>query len=62
MKKIGMVFPDNTSMSNFIIREKITSAEVDPYQKTLVAPMNDKQMVIAETFYGATVKRTTSIN
>lgn len=51
-----MVFPDNTSMANFIIREKIRGAEVNSFEKTLVARMNDKQIVSAETLYGAILK------
>jgi len=56
MKKTVMVFPDNTSMANFIIREKIRGAEVNSFEKTLVARMNDKQIVSAETLYGAILK------
>lgn len=56
MKKIVMIFPDNSSMANFIIREKITGAEVNSFEKVLVAPMNDKQIVIAKTLYGAILK------
>ena len=56
MKKIVMIFPDNSSMANFIIREKITGAEVNSFEKVLVAPMNDKQIVSAQTLYGAILK------
>jgi hypothetical protein len=51
-----MIFPDSMSMANFIIREKIRGAEVNSIEKTLVAPMNDKQIVSAETLYGAILK------
>ena len=51
-----MIFPDNTSMANFIIREKIRGAEVNSFEKILVARMNDKQIVSAETLYGAILK------
>ena len=56
MKKIVMIFPDNTSMANFIIREKIRSVEVNSFENVLVAPMNDKQVASAETLYGAILK------
>ena len=56
MKKTVMIFPDNTSMANFIIREKIRGAEVNSFEKVLVGPMNDKQIVSAETLYGAILK------
>jgi len=56
MKKIVMLFPDNTSMANFIIREKIRGGEVNSFEKILVARMNDKQIVSAETLYGAILK------
>jgi len=56
MKKSVMIFPDSMSMANFIIREKIRGAEVNSIEKTLVAPMNDKQIVSAETLYGAILK------
>jgi len=51
-----MIFPDNTSMANFIIREKIRSVEVNSFENVLVAPMNDKQVASAETLYGAILK------
>jgi hypothetical protein len=62
MKKIVMIFPDITSMANFIIREKIKGAEVNSFEKILAAPMNDKQIVSAETLYGAILKAIIPIN
>jgi hypothetical protein len=56
MKKVVMIFPDNTSMANFIIREKIRGAEVNSFEKALVAVMNDQQIASAETLYGAILK------
>ena len=56
MKKVVFTFPDSTSMANFIIREKIRGAQVRSYDKILVAPMSDKQIVSAETLYGAFLK------
>ena len=51
-----MIFPDNSSMANFIIREKIRGAEVNTFEKVLVALMNDKQIVNAKALYGAILK------
>ena len=56
MKKVVMIFPDNTSMANFIIREKIRGAEVNSLEKALVAPINDQQIASAETLHGAILK------
>ena len=51
-----MIFPDNMSIANFIIKEKIRAAEVNSFEKILIAPMNDKQIESAETLYGAILK------
>ena len=56
MKKVVLTFPDSISMANFIIREKIRGAQVSSFDKILVAPMSDKQIVSAETLYGAVLK------
>ena len=57
-----MIFPDIASMANFIFREKIRGAEVNSFERILVAPMNNKQVVSAETLYGAILKAVIPIN
>ena len=45
-------------MANFIISERINNAEVNSVEQTLVASMIDKQVIKAETVYGAIKKAT----
>ena len=45
-----------TTMAEFIIKERLTNAEVNSIEQTLIAPMNDRQITAAETIYGAILK------
>jgi hypothetical protein len=56
MKKVMMVFPDTSSMADFILNECVSNAEVNSVEQTLVAPMSERQIVKAETAYGAILK------
>lgn len=56
MKKAVLLFPDTHSMADFILTEKISKAEVNSTERTLVAPLNDMQIVKAETAYKAKLK------
>jgi hypothetical protein len=58
MKRVVLLFPNITSMANFIISERINNAEVNSVEQTLVASMIDKQVIKAETVYGAIKKAT----
>jgi len=56
MKKALLLFPDSMSMADFLIKEKISHAEVNSNEQTLIAPLDDKQIVRAETVYSAIFK------
>jgi hypothetical protein len=56
MKIVVMLFPDTTSIADFVMSERISNAEVNSFEQTLIAPMIDKQIVKAETVYGAILK------
>jgi hypothetical protein len=56
MKKVVLLFPDTTSLADFIMSERINNAEVNSFEQTLVAPMIDTQITKAETVYGAILK------
>jgi hypothetical protein len=56
MKEVMMVFPDTSSMSDFIVNECVSNAEVNSFEQTLVAPISERQIVKAETVYGAILK------
>jgi hypothetical protein len=63
MKKVVLIFPDTLSMADFILTQRVSNAEVNSVSHTIVAPMTDKQIIIAETEYGAILKalRTTNL-
>jgi hypothetical protein len=56
MKEVMMVFPDTSSMADFIVNECVSYAEVNSVEQTLVAPISERQIVKAETVYGAILK------
>lgn len=57
MKEVKLIFPTNTQMAEFLLQEKINCAEADSREQTLTAVLPDQIIVIAETFYGAILKR-----
>jgi hypothetical protein len=56
MKKAVLFFPDNASMAEFVIKEKVKQAELNSSEQTLVADMEDEEIIKAETLYGAVLK------
>jgi hypothetical protein len=58
MKRVVLLFPDTTSMAEFIMAERMRIAEVNSLEQTLIASMTDKQALKAETLYGAIKKAT----
>ena len=56
MKKVVLKFPDTSHITDFILQHKVSNAEVNSIEQTLVAIMTDEQIVIAETEYGAILK------
>ena len=62
MKEVKLIFPDNKSMADFLVREKVNNAEVDSNEQMLTAVMPDNKIVAAETLYGAILKKMTPKN
>jgi len=56
MKEVVLIFPDVQSMADFIIGEKISRAEADSFEQTVVAAVTDEQIEIAKEAYGAMLK------
>ena len=56
MKKVVLLFPNTTSIADFILSERVSNAEVNSFEQTLIASMDDKQIAKAETVYGAILK------
>jgi len=57
MKQVELIFPDNKAMADFVLKEKINSAEVNSQEQLLTAEMPDDIIVAAETIYGAILKK-----
>lgn len=55
MRKAILVFPDVTSISEFILTYKVSKAIVDSSEKTLKAEMSDKVLAVALRGYGAKI-------
>jgi hypothetical protein len=62
MGKVKMVFPDNTTMAEFVIREQVKNAEVDSREQELTALLPDNKIISAEMMYGAILKKMTPRN
>lgn len=57
MKKVVLIFPDTTSIANFILKERVSNSEVNSNEYTLIGVLTDRQIVTAETFYGCIFKK-----
>jgi hypothetical protein len=58
MKRVVLLFPDTPSIADFIMAERVSHAEVNSLEQTLIASMTDNEVVKAETLYGAIQKAT----
>jgi len=56
MKEVVLIFPDVQSMADFVIAEKISSAETDSFEQTVIGTVSDDQIEIAKEVYGAMLK------
>jgi hypothetical protein len=62
MKRVVLIFTDTSSIAEFILRERVSNAEVDSYEQTLTAIINDSQIKVAEDEYKAILKAMISKN
>jgi len=56
MKEVVLIFPDVQSMADFIIAEKISKAEADSFEQTVIGAVSEDQIEVAKQVYGAMLK------
>jgi hypothetical protein len=61
MRKVILVFPDVTSMSEFLLTNKVSKTIIESSQKTLKGVMSDKVLDVALKQYGAKIKESIAI-
>jgi hypothetical protein len=57
MKQVVLIFPDTSAIADFIVKEKISNAEINSIEQTVISTLTDKQIIDAETIYKAMVKK-----
>jgi hypothetical protein len=62
MREVKLIFPDNSVMAEFLVREKVNNAQVDSNEQELTALLPDKKIEAAEMIYGAILKKMTPRN
>ena len=62
MKEVKLIFPDTRSMADFITKQEIGNAEVNSREQTVIVALPDHQIALAETVYGAILKKMTPKN
>ena len=60
MKQVVLLFPDTAAIADFLIKEKISNAQVDSIEQTVTSKFTNKQISTAEKIYKAMLKKTTS--
>lgn len=61
MRKVILIFPDVTSISEFLLTYKVSRAIVDSSEKKLKGIMPEKHLNIACREYGAKIKESIAI-
>jgi len=61
MRKVTLLFPDVSSITEFLLSYKVSKALVNSSQKTLTAVMPEKYLSLAVKQYGAKVKESVPI-
>jgi hypothetical protein len=60
MKQVVLLlFPDTSAIADFVLKEKVSKAQVNSTEKTVTSTFTDKQITIAETIYKAMIKKIT---
>jgi hypothetical protein len=57
MRQVELVFPDTSAIADFIIKQKLSSVQVNSIEQTVISALTDKQIAIVETIYNAMVKK-----
>lgn len=53
MKNVVLIFPDTISLASFILASNVSNAEVNTREQTLIAPLDDDDIITACEDYGA---------
>ena len=61
MRKVLLVFPDVSSITEFVLSYKVSKALVNTSEKTLKAILADKHLGIAVKQFGAKIKESIPI-
>jgi hypothetical protein len=58
MKEVVLTFPDIVSLTDFVLVHKVSHAEVDTNNRRLTATLSEKEIITANTEYGAVSRKT----
>jgi hypothetical protein len=61
MRKVILIFPDVTSLSEFLLTNKVSKTIIESSKKTLKGIMSDKVLDVAVKQYGAKIKESIAI-
>jgi len=61
MRKVILVFPDVTSLAEFVLTNKVSKTIIDSSQKTLKGIMSDQVMDVAIKQFRAKIKESIAI-
>jgi hypothetical protein len=62
MKEVKLIFPDNSALAEFLVKEQVSNAEADSHEQELTALLPDNKIRAAESIYGAILKKMTPRN
>jgi hypothetical protein len=62
MKEVKLIFPDNSALAEFLVKEQVNNAEADSHEQELTALLPDNKITAAESIYGAILKKMTPRN
>jgi hypothetical protein len=62
MKEVTLIFPDNSALAEFVVKEQVNNAEADSHEQELTALLPDNKITAAESIYGAILKKMTPRN
>jgi hypothetical protein len=56
MREVKLIFPDHSTLAEFVVKQKVNNAEVNSLEKAVTALMADDKIALAERIYGALKK------
>ena len=61
MRKVTLVFPDISSLTEFILSFRASKALIDSTEKQLTAVMSEKSLEVACKIYGAKIRESVAV-